>query len=41
MELNHVWDTPYTIKNNPQNLRKEYKSQKVDDEMIEIVSYKN
>lgn len=36
MELNHIWKTPYLMDSN-----KIYKSQKVDDGTIEIVSYRN
>lgn len=36
MELGHIWNTPHSIEPN-----KIYKPQKIDDGLIELVSYRN
>lgn len=36
MQLDYIWETPYSIQKN-----KKYVAQRVDDGMMEIVSYRN
>lgn len=36
MELSHIWDTPHCVDSS-----RSFKKQKIDDGLIELVSYRN